>query len=465
MDTDPFCLTFGVELEFIVRFSPESYKDDPVVAEERRRSLGKDSTADLHQAYGSLVRKDMVKLLNENGIPANGFDDFNKDFKMWNVYTDSTVVPLDSSEGWYPIELISPVLVYSAAALEKIERVVELLVSNFALYANESCGLHVHVGNADRGFSLRTLKNFCSLITVFEDQLASLHTIDRVHNPYAKSTSTTFYPRSTTKEKLSAIDQMGTVDDVVEHFTHTYDAYYDKNLAFNFLNLQEGDDSIEPLRTIEFRQHRGTLDPKLITNWVMVTCNLIGMSYANKEGFHDLIKKHTSISDTKYTIIDLFKDLELSELAEFYEPLTILLHGTDQNPAGKDEFRDGVLTVSAPGKYYTPWEKEFAPWPPFEQKPYRWTSHGYIKDFSSTQWESLLEVQPWENRLVPNTAEDLEDEAQPWETRLVPNTAEDLEDEAQPWENRLVPNTAEDLEDGSLNHQNSAEHEKDEDFW
>ena len=432
MDTEtesaPICLTYGVELEFIVRFSPESYKDAPVVAEERRRSMESDSTTDLHHTYGSLVRKDMVKLLNENGIPANGFDGFNKDFKMWNVDTDSTVVPLDTSAGWYPIELISPVLVYSAAALEKIEIVLELLVSNFTLYANESCGLHVHVGNADRGFSLRTLKNFCSLITVFEDQLTSLHTIDRIHNPYAKSTSTTFYPRSTTKEKLSTIDQMGTVDDLVEHFTHTYDAYYDKNLAFNFLNLQEGDDSDEPLRTIEFRQHRGTLDPKLISNWVMVACNLIGASYANKAGFRDLIKEHTSIGDTKYTVIDLFKDLGLSDLAEFYEPLTILLHGTDQNPAVEDEYRDGVLTVLAPGRYYTRWEKEFAPSPPFEQKPYRWTSNGYfIKDFSSSQWESLLEGQPWENGLVPNTAED--------------------------------------LEEGSLNGQNSAEHEKDEDFW
>ena len=228
MDTAPFCLTFGVELEFIVRFSPESYKDAPVVAEEKRRSLENDSSTDLHHTYGSLVRKDMIQLLNENGIPTNANGNgFYKDFKMWNVYTDSTVVPLDTSACWYPIELISPVLVYSAAALEKVERVVELLVSKFALYANESCGLHVHVGNADRGFSLRTLKNFCSLITVFEDQLASLHTIDRVHNPFAKSTSMTFYLKSTTREKLSAIDKMGSVEDLVLHFTHTHDAHYD----------------------------------------------------------------------------------------------------------------------------------------------------------------------------------------------------------------------------------------------
>ena len=205
------------------------------------------------------------------------------------------------------------------------------------------------------------------------------------------------------------------------------------------MNLHEGDpledlgdqgdlgDLEEPLRTLEFRQHRGTLDPKLITNWVMVACNLIGVSYADKAGLRDLIEKHSSIGDTKYTVIDLFKDLELSDLAEFYEPLTVLLHGTDQSPAVEEEFRDGVLTVSTPGRYCTPWEKEFAPRPPSEQKPYKWSGNSYLRDLSPPQSGSLREEQPWENRVVPNTAEY--------------------------------------MEDGPLNHQNSPEHGNDEVYW
>lgn len=129
------------------------------------------------------------------------------------------------------------------------------------------------------------------------------------------------------------------------------------------------------------------------------------MSYADKASFRDLIEQHTSIGGTKYTVIDHFKDLDLSDLAEFYEPLTILLRETDQNPAVEDEFKEGVLTVLTPGRYYTPWEKAFALRPPSEQKPYKWTQYGYTEDLN---WppKSSLEEQPWENRLVPSTAED-----------------------------------------------------------
>ncbi|MCJ1422398.1 hypothetical protein MMC29_000278 [Sticta canariensis] len=404
MEPTPFCLTFGVELEFIVRYNPEFYKDASMLAEEKGWSWEHDLSTNPHDAYGSLVRQNMVQLLNDNGIPANSY----KDFKMWSVCTDSSVAPIDTSGSWYPIELISPVLVYSPTSLEEVERAVELLVSKFSLYANESCGLHVHVGNAKTGFSMRTLKNFCSLITVFEDQLASLHTIDRVHSTFAKSFTKAFYPGLTTREKLSAIDQLGIVGDLFDNFSHTHDAFYDKHMAVNFSNLYGGD----PLRTIEFRQHRGTLDPKLITNWVKVACNLIDKSYTDKASFHDLIEKHTSIGDTKYTVIDLFKDLELSDLAEFYEPITILLHGTDQSPAVEDEFRDGVLTVSTPGRYYTPWEKKFGPWPPSEQKPYKWSGKSYLRESNSPPSESLRQEQPWENRVVPNTAE-YRDDGQP----------------------------------------------------
>lgn len=208
-----------------------------MVAATKYRSLEHDQSVNLPRTHGALVRQEMVQLLNEMEPPLMPFIALSKKFKLWTVYTDSTVVPLNTSAGWYSVELKSPVLVYSATALKKVERVVELLVSKFALYANESCGLHVLVGNADRGFSLRTPRNFCSLITVFENQLASLHMTERVNNPFAKSISTTFYPRSTTREKLSTIDQMGNVDDLLQHFTHTYDAYYDKNLSFKFLNL------------------------------------------------------------------------------------------------------------------------------------------------------------------------------------------------------------------------------------
>ncbi|MCJ1423415.1 hypothetical protein MMC29_001298 [Sticta canariensis] len=383
MDTIPFCLTFGVELEFIVRYSPERYQDNLLVSEGKHGPIEKDISQTLHNKYGSLVRLDMIQLLNENGFVTNGLED--RDFSKWTVSTDFTVAPLDVRGDWYAIELKTPALVYSSAALEKIERVVKLLVSKFKIHTNESCGLHVHVGNEDRGFSLRTLKNFCSLITVFQDQLNSMHTVDRLHNNFLQSSSRAFHISSSTKGKLSIINELKTVDHLIERFHKADDDDdYDTNTTVNFYNLHQG--FAEPLQTIEFRQHRGTLDPKLITNWVMVVCNLVNTSHVDKAGFHDLIENH--IDDTKYTVIDLFKDLELSELAEFYGPLVF---GTDQNPAVEAEFVDGFMTVSSPGKYDTQWEKEFTPRPPDELAPYRWNKEGWLNDLISPQSEPLLE--------------------------------------------------------------------------
>lgn len=370
MDTTSFCLTFGVELEFIVLYSPERYQDNLLVSEGKHWPMEIEFGPTLHQKYGTLVSLDMIQLLNENGFVTNGLED-DKDFSKWTVITDSTVAPLDTRGGWYAIELKTPVLFYSSAALEKIERVVNLLVSKFKLYTNESCGLHVHVGNKDKGFSLHTLKNLCSLITVFQDQLNSMHTVDRLNNRFMQSLSKAFHMSSNTRGKLSTINDLKTVDHLIEHFHKVGDGDYNINTAVNFFNLHQLFDM--PLQTIEFRQHRGTLDPKLITNWVMVVCNLVNLSYVDNASFHDVIENH--IDDTKYTVIDLFKDLELPDLAEFYRPLVF---GTDQNPAVEAQLQNGFMTISSPGKYDTPWEKQFAPRPPSELTPYRWNWYGWL---------------------------------------------------------------------------------------
>lgn len=243
---------------------------------------------------------------------------------------------------------------------------MKLLVSNFKLHINESCGLHVHVGNENSKFPLRTLRSFCSLITVFEHQLDSLHPPDRLQNPYAKSTSRAFAQGASPMGKLSIVDELTTVSRLIRRFQPTGD----KHMAFNFFNLSENFDA--PLRTIEFRQHRGTLNPELITYWVMVACNLINMSHSDSSGVRDLIEKH--ISNTNYTVIDLFKDLGIPDLAEFSAPRVFPQHGTDQNPAKVDESTEdkdpGSVDIS-PGKYDTPWEKEFAPRPSSELVPYK----------------------------------------------------------------------------------------------
>lgn len=331
MESAPLCLTFGAEIEFIVRYDPDLYKDDQLAVKGNPYS-----TDALRIKYGILVRKEIIKLLNENGFPTNDYRCV--DFSKWTVDSDDTVTSDEHSPNWYPIELKTPVLECSPTTLKQVETVMKLLVCRFDLHVNNSCGLHVHVGNQDRGFTLRTLKNFCSLITAFERQLDSLHPPERVQSHFAVPVHRVFNPGTPLMEKLMIIDELETVNDLILRF-NCIDRVPTKvrHMAFNFLNLQQT--LGVPLRTIEFRQHRGTLDPKSITNWVVVACSLVNISHTiYREGFCDLIEKY--IDDNKYTVLDLFKDLKLSDLADFYATRVFSPCEADQNPA--------MMTVDKP---------------------------------------------------------------------------------------------------------------------
>ncbi|MCJ1462932.1 hypothetical protein MMC07_001536 [Pseudocyphellaria aurata] len=315
MESASFRLTFGIEMEFVVHYDLDRFKDQ-YEAREKKSSHGK------HDEYANLVRQDMVQTLNQNGFPANHIRP--SGHSKWTVDDDMTIAPDDyDRENWCAVEVKSPALYHSGRALEHVKRVVEFLVSKFDLSVNETCGLHVHVGNEHKGFAMGTLKTFASLFTVFEHQLESLHDIDRLENMYAKPVRRVFPNDATPREKLSMIGQLETVDALVRQF-HTVqvdewgdpldviDAVPDRDMAFNFSNLQPR----EPYQTIEFRQHEGTLDSDAINHWIQLACSLVERSRTGQVHLGDLIQSH--MDDANYTVVDFLKDLALPDLAEFY---------------------------------------------------------------------------------------------------------------------------------------------------
>ena len=326
MNTAPFRLTFCVELEDIVRFNHENFRDRLLAAEGTL--WPREQSPTLHHKYGIVVREHMIQILNKNAFPTNAYKE--TDFSKWTVDTDGSVFPVNLTEDWYAIELKTPVLIPSDAVLGEVERAVKLLVSIFELFINRSCGLHVHVGNENRGFNIGTLKNFCSLITVFENQLNWLHQPHRLYNMYAVLPHNAFPRGSSSRQRLSSIDRLETVEDLILQFHLTAGGDFDKNMAYNFFNLQEC--LTNPLRTIEFRQHQGTLDPRSISSWVRVACNLVRLSYVDGAGIRNLIEKH--IGDTNYNVVDLFQDLKLPNLARFY--------ASRRYSAASDEFEEDV---------------------------------------------------------------------------------------------------------------------------
>ncbi|MCJ1466085.1 hypothetical protein MMC07_004704 [Pseudocyphellaria aurata] len=144
-------------------------------------------------------------------------------FDLWDMAYASAGIAGSEQEG-PSIESNSSALDYPPCALKQVMDVVELLVSKLDLFVNKTCGLHVHVGNETRGFTLRTLMTFASLITAFENQFDLLHHLDRHQNEFAKPLYCASRKNAPPKEKMLIIDELETVDDLIRRFYPVYDA-------------------------------------------------------------------------------------------------------------------------------------------------------------------------------------------------------------------------------------------------
>ena len=74
-------------------------------------------------------------------------------------------------------------------ALDKVKKALYAVKRHFTAIANDSWGRHVHVGNCNEGYLLRTLKSFAIPIISFERQFRSLNTFDRINARYVRPVS------------------------------------------------------------------------------------------------------------------------------------------------------------------------------------------------------------------------------------------------------------------------------------
>lgn len=300
--------TFGIELEFIVFYQRQDCVDAFFRAHGHSPSI-----ADYEEVLAQLI----VDELRAKNFPVNDPHVDNSD--NWTVSSDSTVglerdeVPrhLVGSQ-WYPVELKSPAYRYRMEALSEVQRALDLMKEKFDIFVNETCGFHVHVGNRNRGFTVETLKNLALLVTVFERQINQLHPRHRNSNSWCDTPRLQFQSLNLW-EVVEAIEAMPDIENLVLLMCRNRQfGGASKYQAYNFTNLIRGD-----LRTIEFRQHQGTMDNLSICAWISMTCRLVFLShYAGPVGFIELVKEHADKSN--FTIIDLLHNLDFEDLGRYY---------------------------------------------------------------------------------------------------------------------------------------------------
>ncbi len=317
--------TFGVELEFILRYRIDDY--------EPARALGEGILWPINpymprtRQFGALVRAHIVTTLREAGFDVNDVV-AKTNYQKWTVATDGSITWEDLRTPcgfeYCGIEVKSPAAYYSDEALMQIQKAVVLLKSNFEVFVNETCGLHVHVGNGRDGFPLQTLKNFCMLTTVFERQFDMIHPLHRLANHYTKRVSNQFHGMGPF-ERAQRVNALDDLTQLTECYHLQITGLREGYMAYNFMNLVPA----RPLNTVEFRQHEGSLNPEAVTKWVQLATSLIQIAHdAGPDGFAQLVNDHALDSD--YTIIDLLHDLDLDELAYYYWEREIYNHSRSE---------------------------------------------------------------------------------------------------------------------------------------
>jgi hypothetical protein len=175
----------------------------------------------------------------------------------WKVVTDGSLS--DYARG---IEFVSPVL-RGEAGLAQMEKVCKAL-SDFGCTVNKLCGLHVHVGVA--GAPVSFFRNLLKLYATFEPVIDSIM-------PASRRASANHFCRTMTAVRPAAIDAATTFDAVF--MAATGSTRVNREARFFKLNLA----AFYRHRTVEFRQHSGTLVAAKARNWTITCLRMVAAAH------------------------------------------------------------------------------------------------------------------------------------------------------------------------------------------
>jgi hypothetical protein len=329
-------ITFGVELEFLVATLPAEQADpDP---HDRRRAYDVYMRRDGCWENNATLQNAIAQVLQGVGLPAFSHETGNVDpvrGDRWCVTADMSVFNLtgDSRYSWEPIEVQSPPYRFCRESLDKVELACRVLTANFRVVTNRTSGLHVHIGNRDWGFPLDTVRRLFALLYCFEPQIGTLHPECRHGNIYAPAMRNNIVvdTETTPTQVIDWILSAPTLKDLhdgLRMYNGSRSAYHMQNLlppedytsVDALVTAWEGQNPIRwRKRTIEFRQHEGTLDGASVSAWVMTVAGLVTFAQSVDDTTLERMLTQHREGEQNYDIDQLLKDIGLEECAVFYK--------------------------------------------------------------------------------------------------------------------------------------------------
>ena len=201
------------------------------------------------EAY-NCSRERLARELQDAGIQVS-VEGYNHDARNhWKLVTDSSL------EGRDTFELVSPILV-GEDGLHELETVCWVLDA-CDVKVNESCGFHVHMDASD--FNMDAWKNLALSYKHIERIIDSFMPRSRRDNRYCKSM------RSLSEARIA---RAATIRDLQQAFDNN--RYYKVNL-----------EAYSRHRTVEFRQHSGTINFAKMEKWIRFLNGLIIFAQAGQ---------------------------------------------------------------------------------------------------------------------------------------------------------------------------------------
>lgn len=203
-----------------------------------------------------------------------------------------------SSQIFLGIEVTSPILrrtftdndARDMKALETVGKVLDLLKRNFRTTANDTRGLHMHVGDDGDGFPLDTLRKLMAFLNAFEPGIEKLHPLKRRNEQatYCLPVRPNVQPKFTAigPDAVEFIMSQPTLFDLIGIMDGSA-GWVSGRSAYNLVNLLTAFE-VNGKLTVEFRQHKGTLGPNEAMLWAKFCAQLV--SYVEKESTEDIYK-------------------------------------------------------------------------------------------------------------------------------------------------------------------------------
>lgn len=186
----------------------------------------------------------LVDALREEGIQVSAESYNHTTRNHWKLVTDSSL------SGNNTFELVSPVL-EGEAGLQELKKVCWVLDA-CGVKVNASCGLHIHFDAAN--FSLQTWKNIAISYKHIESVIDKFMPESRRNNRYCRSL------REITEQNINNAQSIIALQEIAF-----------ENTRYFKVNPQ----SYSRHKTIEFRQHAGSINYDKISNWVLFLNGLV----------------------------------------------------------------------------------------------------------------------------------------------------------------------------------------------